>query len=649
MQEDPERPKPPLPIRTSRATNLMTGPILELPWSVPNLTGSHDEVEEVRNIPDSVQKRKSSVDRKLASAFGALRNEIERSANWHIQQVQAAMSTYHKQLEESLNVDANAWASSKRAPSQSAMPSAFDETDDVPLVNSSAQNAEELPPADYHGSQRSSPLHAFSDVVPHDPSQKDNIQDMEESPKAVTPKVKRQDSAHALGMKGKKVAASPSNKKGLFSKSGLVEDSCLVRFTDSRIYEWASVALILVNSVFIGWQTAFMAQRGFEDAQAHKAQQSEVPIEFTVMSYIFNVLFTVDLVLRWSAAGMVGFWWTKEAGVTENLSWNILDVLIVLIGVLDSVIEIIAAFTGSSSGDADAVMGNFSVTRVLRIVRIVKVARVIRVMKFFQELRVMVYSIMNSLKSLVWVCLVLIILLYLFAITFTSGVTTYLDSSAKWQDPANSDLVKYFGTLDRSFVNLYMAMSGGNDWTAYYDELEKMQSMYHYLFLVFITFAIFAVVNIVTGVFVDNALQSNTTDASMIVQEELEVKKAKLAAMHDVFQNLDEDETGSFTMDEFETRLRDERVQAYFSSMKLDVGDAKALFRLLDYDQSNEITIEEFVAGCAQLQGEARSLDTKIMQFELKFLKEAVAEIFQIVRNMEVAQTGKGSPADKVR
>eukprot|EP00440_Ansanella_granifera_P055394 gb/GFBE01060051.1/.p1 GENE.gb/GFBE01060051.1/~~gb/GFBE01060051.1/.p1 ORF type:complete len:617 (+),score=117.16 gb/GFBE01060051.1/:1-1851(+) len=420
----------------------------------------------------------------------------------------------------------------------------------------------------------------------------------------------------------------------IFAKDEEFEKTFLQKITEGRAYEYASIVLIVMNSAFIGWQTQHMAERAEQDARLGTPQQTDTPPVFTVLSMMFNVLFTLDLVLRWAAAGLSGFWWTKIDGWSENLSWNILDTIIVLIGFLDMAMLVISLAT---DGSAESALSEFSVHRVIRIVRVVKVARVIRVMKFFRELRMMVFSIINSSKSLVWVILVLALMFYIFGITFVAGATGYLDTSDKWNDPDNGDLVVFFGTLDRAFVALYMAMSGGNDWVVYYEALALTGNIYHFLFLLFITFAIFAVVNIVTGVFVDSALQSNHVDQAMLIQEELEVKKAKLASMKEVFENLDEDGTGTFTIDEFENRLRDERVQAYFSTLKLDVGDAKALFRLLDYDQSNEITIDEFVEGCSQLQGEARSLDAKIMQFELKFLKEAMCDVTSMLRQLTAA------------
>lgn len=40
----------------------------------------------------------------------------------------------------------------------------------------------------------------------------------------------------------------------------------------------------------------------------------------------------------------------------------------------------------------------------------------------------MVFSIMNCLKSVLWIILILFILFYMFGIIFTSGVVSYLDT-----------------------------------------------------------------------------------------------------------------------------------------------------------------------------------------------------------------------------
>jgi len=105
-----------------------------------------------------------------------------------------------------------------------------------------------------------------------------------------------------------------------------------------------------------------------------------------------------------------------------------------------------------------------------------------------------------------------------------------------------------------------------------------------------------------------------------------------LEDLRDVFDEIDTDGDGYITLSEFEKRLNDENVIAYFNSLKLDVSDARALFELMDFDHSEEVNINEFVQGCHKLQGESRALDMKIMQCEVRFIKEMVMNFFDAFR-----------------
>merc|ERR1712050_806679 len=116
--------------------------------------------------------------------------------------------------------------------------------------------------------------------------------------------------------------------------------------------------------------------------------------------------------------------------------------------------------------------------------------------------------------------------------------------------------------------------------------------------------------------------------------------------MQDIFEEMDDDNTGCISIDEFETKLDDERVIAYFNALKLDVSDARTLFTLLDYDESGAIAIEEFVVGCHKLKGESRSLDIAIIQYELKWLKKAFLGFADFVeRSLKRVETSTGSPS----
>merc|ERR1711990_1033494 len=97
-----------------------------------------------------------------------------------------------------------------------------------------------------------------------------------------------------------------------------------------------------------------------------------------------------------------------------------MDVFIVLISVVDVLLNFALV-----QGSQPASVGNASALRVTRVVRIVRVAKVIRVMRFFRELRIMVFSILRSMKSLLWSIIVLCSLFFVFGIYMTTGVTEY--------------------------------------------------------------------------------------------------------------------------------------------------------------------------------------------------------------------------------
>ena len=67
-------------------------------------------------------------------------------------------------------------------------------------------------------------------------------------------------------------------------------------------------------------------------------------------------------------------------------------------------------------------------------------------------------------------------------------------------------------------------------------------------------------------------------------------------------------------------------MKAYLSSMELDVSQVKALFVLLDVDESGEVSVDEFVKGCTRLKGAARSMDVNMLLYEnQKILYQFVA------------------------
>lgn len=391
------------------------------------------------------------------------------------------------------------------------------------------------------------------------------------------------------------------------------------RVVYSSCYELYSALLILLNAIFVGWQTEYAASTVRQPA----SQDGFEPTFFFVAQIVFFLAFFMDLALRWVADGLIYF------VCNEEMYWNVLDIFVVAFNLIEVITETMM-FSGSESA---VLMTNFTVVRMIRVLRVVRIARVIRVLKAFRELRLMVASIVSSARNLLWVIMILCVLLYVFGISFTSAVALELEMSPPDAE-GTEELKRYFGSLSSSILTLYSSMSGGEDWTVYYYALNRLAWPYQTLFLFFVTFAVFAVVNVVTGVFVDTAIEKNQTDKELAIQEELRSKKLRMNWIRDVFGELDSSGDGTVTLKEFEQQLNHEAVIAYFNTLKLDVSDARTLFRLLDSDGSDGVNIDEFVQGCYRLSGEATTLHTQVMQCDIKDMLIKMGHIMEILEDL---------------
>jgi len=81
---------------------------------------------------------------------------------------------------------------------------------------------------------------------------------------------------------------------------------------------------------------------------------------------------------------------------------------------------------------------------------------------------------------------------------------------------------------------------------------------------------------------------------------------------------LDEDKNGTLSWSEIVNHLEDPRVLAFLEELELDLHEAHGLFRLMDWGDSGEVPLEEFVVGCLRMKGFARSVEVAGMMFEQK-------------------------------
>merc|ERR1712151_274418 len=104
-------------------------------------------------------------------------------------------------------------------------------------------------------------------------------------------------------------------------------------------------------------------------------------------------------------------------------------------------------------------------------------------------------------------------------------------------------------------------------------------------------------------------------------------READMSELKEIFNEADTDGSGSLTWEEFGYHLQDPRVQAYLATLELDVSEARGVFDMLDFKGVEEVSVEDFVAGCMKLKGHAKSIDVCTILYENRKLASQV-EVF---------------------
>merc|ERR1712048_1165414 len=105
-------------------------------------------------------------------------------------------------------------------------------------------------------------------------------------------------------------------------------------------------------------------------------------------------------------------------------------------------------------------------------------------------------------------------------------------------------------------------MLGGVSWGEVSDPLNHMAWNLSAPFYFYIFFTMLAVLNIITGVFVDNAVETAKTQREFLVQKEMELKDKFMVEMRDLFVAMDVDGSGTLTVDELRFYFQDEHVSS---------------------------------------------------------------------------------------
>jgi len=173
----------------------------------------------------------------------------------------------------------------------------------------------------------------------------------------------------------------------------------------SSLWEHACLLVIGINAIWIAIDTNYNKAAVLLDAH----------LVFIVAENFFCVFFFVELFIRFLAFK------SKRNCLRDR--WFVFDSTLLVLMVVETwvmtmVFWLIRIGTGNSEG-AQTGVSQFTMFRVLRLLRLSRMARMIRLLRATPELMVMIRAMGVAMRSVVFTLVILMVLIYVFSITFT--------------------------------------------------------------------------------------------------------------------------------------------------------------------------------------------------------------------------------------
>lgn len=392
----------------------------------------------------------------------------------------------------------------------------------------------------------------------------------------------------------------------------------LAEFVKSQLFERTSFVVIILNVVYSMYKTDHLA----------RTLSNEKVAWMSLIEYSFVAVFVIELGLKMvTYRGHMFF--NKDAG------WNAFDTLIVG----SSVLELVMEYAGATMLDVGSM-------RILRTLRVLRLLRVFRAFRFLDELRLMVSCLLGSLPSLLWSSVLILATLLVFSLAFVQLVTQFqIDNPEKLAKDIvlKSRIEKHFSSIAVSMMALFQAGTGGISWGELFDVAAEVGPMGAITYTLFIVFFIFAFLNIITSIFVDNAMKLAEPDHEELLLQKRKGDRKLARELAELMREIDKDGDGMVSWEEMKRLHAHPDIRDRLDMAGISISDVDGFFSTLcNLSGIEHVDIDTFVSTCLQMKGGATSLD---MQTVLVQLHEIHVMLDQVSERMHIAprQSGRHS------
>mmetsp|Transcript_156944 Transcript_156944/g.273203 ORF Transcript_156944/g.273203 Transcript_156944/m.273203 type:complete len:566 (+) Transcript_156944:164-1861(+) len=308
-----------------------------------------------------------------------------------------------------------------------------------------------------------------------------------------------------------------------------LNNTVFAKIAIDKRFEWLTLSFILVNAGFIGYDADYSARFKKPDNLYDK----DTPLQFMIFENIFCVYFTVEVIIRFFA-------FRKKYQCCCD-SWFVFDSILVLFMVIETwILPIVGA------------SGPLSQLSILRLLRLARITRMAKLMRFFPELQIIVKGMVASVRSVGVTALLLFLLLYVFAILFTSE---YHQGNKEDSEFEGDEPEYLFGSMAKSMRSLFIMGTILDDITYCTNTIRSSgKTMMLVAFILFVLISSFTILNMLIGILCEVVGATGEGER----EKNLQVKVR--AAIGQLFEKMDKDKNGEISQQEFMSMRHNQNV-----------------------------------------------------------------------------------------
>jgi len=325
-------------------------------------------------------------------------------------------------------------------------------------------------------------------------------------------------------------------------------------------------------------------------------------VEFTV-EVIFTLVYSLEIFVRLRAFGKQFF----------KSKLNVFEAVLVL----GAIVDLGIAAAGTVSGGTMTM-----IVSMFRSLRLLRLTRLLRGLRNARELRLMLAGFYSSARTIWWCAVVVLLVMYISAVLITrvlqvgrapsASEVLYGDIHSSDRELGGYTRATYFGTIVNGIFTL-VQIATTETWGE--DIVQKLiQDGYnlHFVqwsFKLYVFLIVYCVFNVAVSAFVHQTTSAHQEDEAERLRQIRRDKQQYVDKLTQLFEDADEDESGTMTYKEFCAMLKKPALSEQLEELEITVSEAKELWDAIDADQTGEVVVQDFVQGCLRAQGTPDALD----------------------------------------